>query len=94
MTDKKMGRPPIDNPKNKKITIRVTQDEIDCIDFCAKQLNISKTDVLLKGVQLVKNSLKQEKDNQKNDLTVTSSCLAVKDFSFCKYYNADRDFFQ
>ena len=58
MTDKRMGRPPIDNPKNKKITIRVTQDAIDCIDFCAKQLNISKTDVLLKGVRLVKNSLK------------------------------------
>ncbi|MFR4401423.1 MAG: CopG family transcriptional regulator [Peptococcus niger] len=60
MTTKKMGRPPSENPKNKKLTIRMTQTEMDIIEECAKCLKTSKTDVVMRGVHLVYDSIKKD----------------------------------
>lgn len=60
MTTKKMGRPPSENPKNKKLTIRMTQTEMDTIEECAKCLETSKTDVVMRGVHLVYDSIKKD----------------------------------
>lgn len=59
MTTKKMGRPTIENPKNKKLTIRVTENELNDIDMCAKSLGISKTDLVMQGVQMVCSEIKK-----------------------------------
>lgn len=59
MTAKKMGRPPIENPRNKKLTIRVTEQELNDIDMCAKKLGISKTELVIQGVQTVCNEIKK-----------------------------------
>lgn len=55
------GRPRIENPKNVRLEIRLTHDQAEVLAECAKQLNISRTDVINKGVQLVKAELEKEK---------------------------------
>lgn len=61
MTVKKMGRPPIENPRNKTIQMRMTQDELDRIQHCADILNDTRTNTVLKGIDLLMESLKKEK---------------------------------
>lgn len=46
-----------DNPKNVRLEIRLTQDENKTLIECAKRLNVTKTDVINKGIQLVKQEL-------------------------------------
>lgn len=46
-----------DNPKNVRLEIRLTQEESNVLTECAKQLNTTKTDVINKGIQLVKKEL-------------------------------------
>lgn len=53
MTASKMGRPPSDNPKNKKLTIRVTEDEMNAIDECSERLGITKTELAIRGIRSV-----------------------------------------
>ena len=59
MTTKKMGRPPIENPRSKKLTIRITENELKDIDLCAKSLGISKTDLVMQGIQMVCSEVKK-----------------------------------
>lgn len=54
MSPKKMGRPTIENPKNIRLEIRLTQKESDLIAECSDKLKITKTDVINKGIKLVK----------------------------------------
>lgn len=61
MAAKKMGRPPIENPRNKTIQMRMTQDELDKIQHCADLLKESRTNVVLKGIDLLLESLEKEK---------------------------------
>lgn len=56
----KIGRPPIENPKNVRLEIRLTQKEDEDIRFCAEQLNITRTEALIKGIQLVKAELNKK----------------------------------
>lgn len=46
-----------DNPKNVRLEIRLTQEENNVLTECAKQLNTTKTNVINKGIQLVKKEL-------------------------------------
>ena len=45
------------NPKNVRLEIRLTQEENNLLTECAKELNTTKTDVINKGIQLVKKEL-------------------------------------
>lgn len=54
----KLGRP-TDNPKNIQARIRMTQDEADMLNKCAEKLNMTKTDVIVKGIKLVFESIKR-----------------------------------
>ncbi len=47
------GRPTT-NKKTKRLEIRLSPDELELIEECSKILNISKTEVINKGVKLVK----------------------------------------
>ena len=49
---KKMGRP-TKNPKNIQTRIRMTEEQAKKLEFCAKEKNITKTDVIILGIEKV-----------------------------------------
>lgn len=52
---KKMGRPvKNDNPRTLKMTIMLSQQEKDDIQYCADKLNVSRTDAIIKGIENLK----------------------------------------
>lgn len=57
----KTGRPPKENPRNVNLNIRVTKDEAALIQDCADELNTTRTDVIIKGVKMVKAELEDKK---------------------------------
>lgn len=59
MTNKKMGRPPGEHPKNKKMTIRISERDMAMVEECSERLGISKTDVMIKGLGMVYDSIKK-----------------------------------
>lgn len=54
------GRPLVDEPRVKKITFRVTDDEYDQIELYAKRYHLTKSQVLLKAFELLKKAEEQE----------------------------------
>lgn len=55
------GRPPVENPKNIRLEIRLTQEQSELLTECAERLNTTKTEVINKGVQLVQAELDKNK---------------------------------
>ena len=53
------GRPPKDNPRDINLNIRVTKEEAQLIQDCANALDTTRTEVIIKGVQLVKAELEK-----------------------------------
>lgn len=51
------GRPPIENPKSVKMNIRISEETARDLQECAESLNVSRVNVIEKGIQLVKASL-------------------------------------
>lgn len=51
------GRPPIENPKSVRLEIRLTQSQADILAECAERLNTSRTEIINKGVEMVKAEL-------------------------------------
>ena len=54
MPVKKMGRPPKENPRNISLNLRLTKDESALLQECADKLSTSRTEVIIKGVKMVK----------------------------------------
>lgn len=54
----KMGRP-TDNPKNIRFEIRLDNDTNEKLEKCSSELNLTKTDVIRKGIDLVEKSIKK-----------------------------------
>ncbi len=48
------GRPPKENPRNCDINIRLTKEELSNIQIVADALKMSRTDVIVKGIELLK----------------------------------------
>ena len=59
-TKKKMGRP-TENPKNIQTRIRMTEEEAKKLEYCAKEKNMTKTDVIILGIEKVYTELKNKK---------------------------------
>jgi hypothetical protein len=59
--DKKIGRPPNENPRIKNLNIRISENEAVLIKQCADELKITSTEVVIRGVMMVKNEI----DNRK-----------------------------
>ncbi|MFB5681369.1 ribbon-helix-helix protein, CopG family [Paenibacillus terreus] len=57
MSAKKMGRPPSDNPKSETIKIRIDQDMMRKLEASAKKLNMSRSDVVRKGIEKIYDDL-------------------------------------
>ena len=55
------GRPPIENPRNVDLNIRLTKDEAALIKECADTLQATKTEVVVKGVNMVKAEIDAKK---------------------------------
>lgn len=53
------GRPPKENPRKINLNIRLTEQEAQDIQECADELKVSRTDAIMKGIQLVKAELKK-----------------------------------
>ncbi|MCF2626257.1 hypothetical protein I6E17_08840 [Fusobacterium perfoetens] len=47
---KKTGRPKTENPRNKRLEIRLTEDELQKINNCSKILGKTRTDTILEGI--------------------------------------------
>lgn len=51
------GRPKIENPKNVRLEIRLTKQENELLEECAERIQTTKTEVINKGIRLVKKEL-------------------------------------
>lgn len=54
------GRPPVDNPKSVKMNIRISEKTAKDLRECAEALNVSRVNVIEKGIQLVRAELKKK----------------------------------
>ena len=55
---KKVGRP-TDSPKTIKLQIRVSEETMSDIDYCASALETTRSEVVRKGIALVKDQIKK-----------------------------------
>lgn len=46
-----------DNPKNVRLEIRLTQGESEMLSKCAEKLGVTRTDVIIKGIQKISEEL-------------------------------------
>lgn len=53
------GRP-TSNKRTERLEIRMTPDEAQLLQECADKLQVSKTEVIVKGIQLVKAELEKK----------------------------------
>ena len=54
------GRPKKENPRNISLNIRLTRDEAKMLQDCADLLEITRTNVIVKGVQKVMDELENK----------------------------------
>lgn len=59
-TKKKMGRPTI-NPKNIQVRIRMSEEEAEKLEFCAKEKKVTKTEIINLGITKVYQEIKNKK---------------------------------
>ena len=52
-----MGRPKTDNPKNYSTRIRLDKKTAEKLEFCAKEKNTTKSDVIREGIDLVEQQI-------------------------------------
>lgn len=50
---KPLGRPPISNPKDKRLQVRVDDKTITLLDECAKKMDTNRSEVVREGIELV-----------------------------------------
>ncbi len=53
----KMGQKIKGNPKNVRLDLRLTKQEADDLQYCADKLETSRTDVINRGVQKIKEEI-------------------------------------
>lgn len=53
MPKKRMGRPPSENPKNLRIDIRLTEEEMKLLDEYCKKAGVSRPQGLRDGIKLL-----------------------------------------
>lgn len=60
MAQKKMGRPPSENPLKDRIFIRVSKETIQKLNDCTGELGATRSDVVRKGIDLVHDTLEKK----------------------------------
>ena len=59
MPQKKMGRPPSDNPLKERLYLRVDQKTKELLDECTEVLDTTRSDIIRMGIEKVHDSLKK-----------------------------------
>lgn len=59
MAPKKAGRPPSDETMTDRLFVRVNKETLSRLNECAQELEISRSDVVRKGIDMVYESLKR-----------------------------------
>ena len=55
------GRPPKENPRNVNLNLRLTKGEAELIQECADELEMTRTDTIMRGINMVKSEIEKEK---------------------------------
>ena len=55
------GRPPVENPKDKRLQVRVDEHTIKNLDECAKRAKTNRSEIVREGIELVKEKLDRQK---------------------------------
>lgn len=55
----KTGRPPKNKTKNINLGLRISEETDKKLKECAKKLNVSRTFIIEKGIDLVENEIKK-----------------------------------
>ncbi len=55
------GRPRSDNPKDIQLKIRADKQTIDDLDYCCKEKDMTRSDVIRLGIQKVKQEIEEKK---------------------------------
>lgn len=55
----KTGRPPKDVTKSVNIGLRITEETSEKLKFCADNLQISRTEVIEKGIDIIYDGIKK-----------------------------------
>ena len=61
MSPLKKGQKLTDNPKNVRLEIRLTKAQNELLTECADKLKVTKTEVINKGIALVKKEIDTKK---------------------------------
>lgn len=56
---KKMGRP-TDNPRNRRISLKLAENEMAMLEYCSKELGEPRVNVIVKGVKKIYLELKKK----------------------------------
>ena len=59
MSEKKMGRPPLENPLSERIYLRVDKKTKEKLDFCVKKLGTTRSDITRQGIEQIYDSLEK-----------------------------------
>ncbi len=52
------GRPPLENPRNSRVEIRMTSEEEKKLDYCCKATGKSRSDIAREGIDIVYSRLR------------------------------------
>lgn len=54
------GRPPkTGKTRDKSLNVRLTEEELSELEYCSEKLGMSRTDIIVKGVQLIKERIEK-----------------------------------
>ena len=56
------GRPPSKTPRSNQHRIRLTDTELEMLEYCCRQTGLSKSDVVRRGIEKVYQELQEKKD--------------------------------
>ena len=60
MSEKKLGRPPSENPLSERIYLRVDKETTKVLNECVEELDSTRSEVVRKGIFLVKEKLQEK----------------------------------
>lgn len=60
MSEKKLGRPPSENPLSERIYLRVDKETMKVLNECVEELDSTRSEVVRKGIFLVKEKLQEK----------------------------------
>ncbi len=56
----KTGRPPIEKPKDYMLRVRLDKETVEDLKECAKTLQTNNSEIVRKGIQLVKSEIQKK----------------------------------